>query len=195
MAVGVDSRAAARISDNLPTKESPPAAASSYPVICPRPFHEPYNERSSGRAPPLRIAAPPRARLFRSMNSFPPPPLPPPPPPPSPPPPPPPPLPLVSVSTGVAEPEAPLLRRRRRFPTQMPPSVRQGEILTSAHRRAAMMLRGTVPTVRESSNATFHATDNSHQRKITERSRSRDVSVPRHAVRTRGSITETSSCR
>ena len=112
-------------------KKSPPAAASSYPVICPRPFHEPYNERNSGRAPPLRIAAPPRARLFRSMNSFPPPPLPPPPPPsPSPPPP----LTLVSVSTSVAEPEAPLrpLRRRRRcrcrFPTQMPPSVRQGEI-------------------------------------------------------------------
>ncbi|KYM79434.1 hypothetical protein ALC53_10122 [Atta colombica] len=112
-------------------KKSPPAAASSYPVICPRPFHEPYNERNSGRAPPLRIAAPPRARLFRSMNSFPPPPLPPPPPPsPSPPPPPPPPLTLVSVSTSVAEPEAPLrpFRRRRRFPTQMPPSVRQGEI-------------------------------------------------------------------
>lgn len=42
---------------------SPAASSSSLFEICPWPFHEPYNNSS------VRIA--PRARLFRSMNSFP----------------------------------------------------------------------------------------------------------------------------
>lgn len=127
---------------HLPTKESPPVATSSFPVICPRPFHEPYNERSSGRAPYRRSSARAAVPFDEQLP------------------------PATSPSAATASATASCLclhrcRRARRSSWPTPPPTPQlpisrtnsGRDLPSAHRRAAITLRGTVPAIHESPDA------------------------------------------